>query len=409
MVVTAKRPGAASGEIMFVIGTLHVGGSEQHLARIAPALSSRGWKVSVFSLGGDGPLRLALEREGVAVLRSPVRRGQGGANLLTRVLGFSGAAAALLWAMLRRRPAVVHCFLPAAYMTGAPAAWIARIPIRIMSRRSLNDYQRNRLGSRSLERLLHRSMTALLGNSRAVVRQLSEEGVPPRRLGLIYNGIDACEFEASADSRAATRDALSLAPTTLALVIVANLIQYKGHADLIDALALARPDMLEDWRLIVVGRDDGIQDAIERQAEAAGLAGNIVFLGARRDVPALLAAADIGLLVSHQEGFSNAVIEAMAAGLPMIVTDVGGNAEAVQDKETGLVVPARDPARLAQAIVALANDPNRRSILGAAGRRRALEFFDFAECVDKYDRLYRALLDGKLPQQVDGVAVDGLR
>jgi glycosyltransferase involved in cell wall biosynthesis len=164
-----------------------------------------------------------------------------------------------------------------------------------------------------------------------------------------------------------------------------------------------------DWRLLTAGRDDGIRGALERQIEAAGLASRISFLGTRRDVPALFAAADIGLLVSHQEGFSNAIIEGMAAGLPMIVTGVGGNAEAVRDGETGLVVPARNPEQLAAAIVRLLNGPEIRGTFGEAGRRRVRDHFSFAGCIDSYDQLYRGLLRRHAPQQIEGVGLRDAR
>jgi glycosyltransferase involved in cell wall biosynthesis len=389
---------------MFVIGTLNVGGSERHLTSVAPALLARGWRVSVFSLSGDGPLRDELERRGVVVLQSPVRRGQQRAGVPMRIAQFLLAAATLLFAMIRRRPVIVHYFLPAAYITGAPLAWLWRIPIRVMSRRSLNSYQGERGIFRFIERRLHPTMNAVLGNSLAVVRQLSAEGVSGERLGLIYNGVLE-STDGKSISRVAERELLGLAATTLVLVIVANLIPYKGHADLIQALALANEHMPPDWCLLIVGRDDGIRRDLERQTEVVGLASRVLFLGSRRDVPALFAAADIGLLVSHEEGFSNAVIEGMAAGRPMIVTDVGGNAEAVRDGETGLVVPAHDAEQLARAIVRLSNDPHLRAEFGQAGRRRAQDHFSFSRCVDSYDRLYRGLLRGEFPDQIEGVAV----
>ena len=204
-------------------------------------------------------------------------------------------------------------------------------------------------------------MTAILGNSRSVVRELSEmEGVPARRLGLIYNGIDVARFT-DAGSRAATRAALGLGPQTLTLVIVGNLIPYKGHGDLLAALGQAAPRLPPDWRLLIVGRDEGIASSLQAQAAELGIGQKVCFLDTRNDVPEILNACDIGVLCSHQEGFSNAVLEGMASGLPMIVTDVGGNAEAVLDGECGIVVPPHDPARLADAIVRLANDPSLRA------------------------------------------------
>ena len=133
--------------------------------------------------------------------------------------------------------------------------------------------------------------------------------------------------------------------------MIANLIPYKGHKDLIEGLALVAQSLPSGWRILCAGRDEGLQLKLESLVEAQGIKANIQFLGERTDVPILLAAADFGVLSSWEEGFSNVILEAMAAGLPMIVTDVGGNPEAVLDGETGLVVPPAIRQRLAEAVL----------------------------------------------------------
>ena len=177
----------------------------------------------------------------MTVLVPPFKAPAARSSVVGRLAQSLRAGAHLFKVMRERRPAIVHFFLPAAYLVGAPAAISAGVPVRIMSRRSLNVYQRSYPLVSNLERRLHRRMTAILGNSRSVVRELSEmEGVPARRLGLIYNGIDVARFT-DAGSRAATRAALGLGPQTLTLVIVGNLIPYKGHGDLLAALGQAAP------------------------------------------------------------------------------------------------------------------------------------------------------------------------
>ena len=114
-----------------------------------------------------------------------------------------------------------------------------------------------------------------------------------------------------------------------------------------------------------------IGERLRAQATALSIQDHVRFLDVRDDVPALLAASDIGIIASHQEGFSNAVLEGMAAGLAMAVTAVGGNPEAVIDGECGLVMPAKDPPALARALARLAGDPALRRRLGAAAQRRA--------------------------------------
>jgi glycosyltransferase involved in cell wall biosynthesis len=144
-----------------------------------------------------------------------------------------------------------------------------------------------------------------------------------------------------------------------------------------------------------VGRDDGIGADLAARAEAAGLAAQVRFLGQRDDVPDLLAASDIAVSASHEEGSSNAVLEAMAAGLGVVATDAGGNAEAIRPGIDGLLVPPRDPAALGAALVALAGDAGLRARLGDAARARATRDFSLTACVDRYAALYRGLLARK--------------
>jgi glycosyltransferase involved in cell wall biosynthesis len=386
-------------EIMFVIGTLEIGGAEMQLATVARMLVRRGWRISIYSLRGGGPLQKDFEAAGATVI-VPEQNSARSRYLVARVARLGFAAVYLFWTLLRRRPAIVHFFLPEAYLVGAPLALLARIPIRVMSRRSLRVYQERYPLLQTVEYFLHRTMAAILVNSRRIIDELMEhEHVPEQRLKLIYNGIDFSRF-AGPDTRLATRGALGVSPAALVLVCVANLIPYKGHADLLSALGLIKGDMPADWCLFIVGRDDGIGRNLRDQAEAQGLAANIRFLGSRRDIPDILKAADIGLLCSHQEGFSNSVLEGMAAALPMIVTDVGGNPEAVKNGASGLVVPPRDPAGLAQAILRLTTDAPLRKELGDAARQRVLQEFTFERCIESYESVYRALIAGKTPADI---------
>ena len=145
---------------------------------------------------------------------------------------------------------------------------------------------------------------------------------------------------------------------------------------------------------MVAGRDHGLRSELEALAAARGISDHIQFLGEYADIPRLLAAADFGLLTSREEGFSNVILEGMSAGLPMIVTDVGGNPEAVRDGETSCVVPPCNPKAIGDAILRLANDPELRRRLGAAAQKRVEEEFSIERCVGAHAELYRELLDG---------------
>lgn len=389
-------------DILFVITDLQVGGSERQLALLAAELAQSGSGVTVYSFM-DGAVRAQLEQHSVEVILAPGSIDFVRSSRIKSALFVSRAAVHLFWIMLTRRPRIVHFFLPAAYLVGAPMAMLARVPVCVMSRRSLNTYQRSGL-VRAIERKTHRLMHAVIGNSRGVVDQLKEEGIAPDRIGLIYNGIADAAF-ASPGERGEMRARLGLPPDALVMCIVANLIPYKGHRDLIDAVAIAAPNLPTDWRLLMAGRDDGIGGELREQATRRGLQDHILFLGARSDIAAILPASDLGILCSHEEGFSNAILEGMAAGLPMVVTNVGGNAEAVIDGETGLVVPARDPQRLAAAIVRLASDAALRAQFGKAGRQRAGRYFGLQRFVQSHQKLYAALLAGRRPIDVPEVRV----
>lgn len=381
-------------KILYVIGSMEVGGAEQHLLRVAGALAARGWQPTVFALDPHGPLTPAFEAAGVPVqgvslpaswirwLRHP------------RVIAWTGLLASmflLVWTYWRFRPQVAHFFLPAAYIVGGTASLLAPSLLRVMSRRSLNHYQAQHRLFRRIELWLHTRMDLVCGNSAAVIRDLQSEGVAWDRLRLIYNGIEIGRFQARR-SRAEVRAELGIEDTAVVMVMVANLIPYKGHADLIQALATVRAGLPPDWVCICVGRDDGIGPSLMAQASAASIGNRFRFRGPRQDVPDLLSAADVGVLCSHEEGFSNAVIEGMVSGLPMVVTDVGGNAEAVLHGQTGLVVPARNPDLLGTALLQLCCDAEQRNRMGLAGRQRVLDHFSMEACVANYEALYRQQL-----------------
>ncbi len=376
--------------LLVVIGDLDLGGAERHLAQVLPRLPRDRYRVLVYTLSHKGALAPQLEAAGISVVEPPgsafLRRWLG--RRVRRTLLLAVSAARLFVLMLRERPAVVHLFLPEAYIVGALCALAARCPARVMSRRSLNVYQNAYPLARRVERWLHPRMQAILGNSAAVVGELRAEGAPPDRLGLLYNGVDVAPL---AVEPGVAREQLGIADDALVMLLVANLIAYKGHTDLLQALGRVRGDLPEGWVLLCAGRDDGPGGDLKAEAAALGIGGGVRWLGERSDVPTLLACADIGLLCSHQEGFSNTILEGMAARLPMIVTDVGGNPESVVDGVTGMVVPPRDPRALGDAILALARDPERRMAMGEAGRRRAVESFSLETCVARYERLYDAL------------------
>ncbi len=378
--------------ITIIIGSLDIGGAENQLVQVLPRLDNKKWQFEVLTIGHRGPLAGTLVAASIDIVAPPT------SNVLARLGSRWRWTKAVIvsfwvwWHLLRNRPAIVHFVLPEAYLIGGFCAWAAGCRRKIMSRRSLNRYLVRRPYLAALERWLHRRMDLIIANSAAVAHDLEREGVPGEKIRLIYNGVDTGRFRPDPSARAAVRSELAIADGAILLITVANLIPYKGHADLIEALGKVIKDLPAGWRLICVGRDDGVGARLTCRAGELGIADNIRLCGQRQDVARLLSAADIGILCSHEEGFPNAVLEGMAAGLPMIATDVGGTHEAMGECEVGRLVPPHDPDALAGAIVELANDPALRQKMGDAARSRALHGYGFERCAAGYDSAYNSLV-----------------
>ncbi len=386
----------ASPRVLVVTKCLGVGGAERHLAQVLPALQANGIKIVLFVLERGGPLEPVLDAANV-VIEGVIPSGSRWRDLVR-------AGMRLARCIRRQRPDILHFFLPEAYLVGGAVAILVGHRRIIMSRRSLSHYQRGRPLLAQLERLMHHRAIAVLGNSQAVVDELEAETREPGKVGLIHNGI-AIPATIGGSTRQRARNRLGLEPSAFVMVVVANLIAYKGHADLITALAWIAPQLPRPWRLLLVGRDEGIGASLRGQAAEGGIAEQIIWLGERDDVEAILPAADVALLVSHQEGFSNALLEAMAQGLAVIATAVGGNRDAIDDRKSGRLVPVKDPERLGEAVLELARDPDLRRRLGTAARERAVGRFSQKACVERYLRLYQGFAElGERPVQaiIDG-------
>ncbi len=373
-VVTENSP-----RVLVVAPRLDLGGAEIHLSRVLPHLRHAGVDVSVFTIQRGGQLEEELAAAGIPVLGITSRGPR-----LFRALRVMHA--------LRRnisniQPDVLHCFLPEPYLIGALASIGKRKLKKIMSRRSLATYQSKYPLLAVAERITHRRMTALLANSEAVAEELLKESGQKSKIAIIHSGVDLPEtvtIEARADCRAR----LGIAEHELVIVLVANLISYKGHSDLIKALAGIRLHLGASWRLLLIGRDQGIGPALRREAEALQIASHVVWLGEVPNPQDVLPAADIGVLPSHEEGFSNSLLEKMAFGLPVIATKVGGNTDAVVDEESGLLIEAQAPSELGKAILRLQRDPELRHRLGKAARTRVKEKFSIQMCARRYLNLY---------------------
>ncbi len=377
--------------VLYVVGNLDIGGAETHVTRIVTGFSPEVIKPTVFTILNKGVLAPVVEKQGIEVI-GPLSGCYWADLNKIRKLGRVISGAWTLYRYLRRyKPDIIHYYLPMPYLVGGLVSIVAGIKVRIMSRRSLNYYQNKYRISAKLERWLHKRMTRILGNSKAVLNDLKDEGVPDKRLEIIYNGVELLALAKNCCK--SIYDEFGLTDSILVMTIVANLIPYKGHKDLISALSIVHKELPTGWRLLCVGDDcRGVRSSLEVQVAECGLTQHITFLGSRNDVAEILHCSDIAILSSHEEGFSNAVLEGMAAGLPSIVTNVGGNSEAIRNNVDGLVVPKKSIEKMSAAIIQLANNAELRTLMGDSARKRIEDLFSMDQCIRNYQDLYQSVI-----------------
>lgn len=367
--------------VALAIGTLEIGGAETQLVGTARRLCALGVEVHVVLLTGGGPLLALLEQDRIPVhsLGYPGIRFRDARRRLRPWLVLVDGLRLLGAVRLLRahRVDVLHAYLFHSYALLVPLAWVAGVPVRIAARRGLNAGQPDNPLVRLGTWLSTRLATAVVANSTAVAEDAHvNECVPRPKLHVIPNAVDLPDRLAQPE-----RDAPVGA-------LVANLIHYKGHLDLVQALA-----GLDDPPRIRCYGEGPMRPQVEAAVAAAGLEEVLVLEGRVPRARDRYADAQFAVLCSHSEGMPNAVLEAMAAGLPVVATDVGGCAELVENDVTGLLVPPRDPAALGAALRRVAADAAFRAAAGREGRRRA-EAFSWDACAQAHLDLYSALLSG---------------
>jgi len=247
----------------------------------------------------------------------------------------------------------------------------------------------------AVDRRLLRRVAAVVAVSAATRAALRDAGVPADRVHMIENAVDVKAVAAEAAAgREAVRASWSLAPTDLALVALGRFSPEKGHATLVEAFhAVARA--VPRARLVLVG--DGVLEGELRRAAAALPADRVVFAGWRTDPARCLGAADVFVLPSLREGLPLAVLEALAAGVPVCASAVGGVPDALDDGACGTLVPPGDPSALADALVALLSSPDARARTAAAGRARVRDHFDAPRQAARLEALWTELHSAGVP------------
>ncbi len=364
--------------IAHITSQLGVGGLELQALELCRRLDKNRYKIFCCPLWPQYALQKDMEDAGVTVLRIHKRRSYD-IGVIPRLVRF----------LKSERIDIVHTWIFTSNCWGRASAMIAGTPVVIGSERNVDDWKR--FYHKWIDRTLARYSNVVLANSRAVRDFMTDrEGIPAEKIRIIYNGLDSKRFTECSIARHAARQQFGL-PTSATIVgTVANLSPWKDYPNLLCAARIVcdhNPNVV--FAIVGAGR---MELALREQSKSMNLDRNVFFLGSQRDIPGALKAFDMFVLPSKREGFANVILEAMASGLPVIATDVGGNSEAIVHGLTGFLVPAANSRALSEAVLDLVKDPGRCETMGLAGRERVVQSFSMEQMVQAYDRLYTELL-----------------
>ncbi len=302
--------------------------------------------------------------------------------------GFSATLHDLVKLIRARGVAVLHTHEFFMNTLGLMASWLTGVPLvaTVHGRNYYSDRARRRIAYRLVGRFAGRLVTVSEANKRFLTECV---GIPPRRVQVIPNGVPLDDRPSPA-TLSALRESLGLNQLSPVIGTVGSLYPVKGHRYLIDAA----PSVLRRFPqavFLIVGQG-GLREELEAHAARLGIAAHLRFLGHREDVHELLSIYDIFVLPSLSEGMPLALLEAMAAGLPAVASQVGGVTEVLVDRKTGLLVPPGDSRALADAIITLLGDPPLVKQLGEAARQEAATRFSLAGMARAYEGIYTELI-----------------
>lgn len=372
---------------MFVIPSLVRGGAEGQLCELIRRIDRDAFEPTLvlFDHVADGYPYDTLHC-GVRVLKVP----SGGNRHWLKKGARHIATVARLYRCLRElSPDIVHASLPAATILGGLTARLARVPVTISARRSLFFYRDHVLSLGLADRYTLRFADAVTANCAAIAKlTVEKDGYPKDRIYLIQNGVDCDRFRPGGDPR--LRQRFRWSSEHVVFGMIANFYSFKRHVDFLYAAAQIHRAFPQS-RFLLVGRAETSFEDVMRLREELDLEQVVEILPGTDTPESVYAALDVYVSTSATEGMPNVVLEAMACGLPVIATDVGGSAEVVTDGRTGYLVPPFAPSAVADAGCALAGDGVLRRRFGAQAALIARRRFTMEGMVEAHEKLYQAL------------------
>ena len=372
--------------VLHLIDSFHKGGSESQAVQLVRLLQGIGrYRMLMACLNNDGPLRTEIDRLDLGEIPEYKLTGFFNLRALRQLRRFSAH-------LKRWRVDILHTHDFYTNVFGMWGGAMAGVPVRIAARRESSGMRST--GRRTLERASYRAATRIVANCEEIRHQLTGEGISARRIEVIYNGIDAsrmCHTRPTNRSEMAASFGLPTDPGRLFISIVANLrLPVKDHATFLRA-AQKVSEVAPQATFVVAGEGE-LMTAMRLLAKELGILEQTFFLGRCSRIAELLSITEIGVLSSLYEGFPNAVLEYMAAGCPVVATDVGGIHEAVVDGETGYLVEARDFEAMAKQILHLLDAPQRAREMGILSQQIVRQRFSSEAQVKAVAALYERLL-----------------
>ncbi len=359
--------------LMFITFSLDVGGIETLILEICRRIDRQKYQPFVCSFYENGRLAAEFQKMDIPVLTVPKVKESIDWGLPFR----------LAKVFKERKIDIVHTHNPSVWLYGGIAAKIAGIPL-IHTAHTPSDYKVERWGK--IERMLSWFTDQVTSVSISVGEfMIQGEGVSRDKVQVIHNGVKSEDFDVTVD-KAQKRAELGLGMSDFAFINVARFFPNKDHSTLLKAFAIVAKK-LPEARLLLCG-EGMLKEDLLKETAALGLNDKVKFMGNRRDIAYIHKAIDVFVLSSTKEGLPIVLLEAMAAGVPIVTTDVDGNPEAVAHNETGLVVPSRNPEALAQAMLDMQADPARARSMGEKGKKRVKELFTFEKMVNAYYAIY---------------------
>jgi glycosyltransferase involved in cell wall biosynthesis len=358
------------------------GGAEKQLYLLASSLNPEQFRPIIVQLSPGNSSQIASGNlEGLELFHFPTGKlySLGGLRQINHLLSLTK----------NKKVDIIQTFFEKAEVMGWLAVRLSGIPVWITSRRDLG-FKRKRIYDK-IFRLTSGDCNKCIANCHAVKDQMiQQENLPSEKIEVIYNGIDFSGYQEALKDKS-LRVELGIVDGTPLVGLIANFnFEIKGHIYFLGS-AKKILEKVPDAKFVLVG-DGPLRPRYQEVTQELNLNNNVYFLGKRIDVPAIISNLDVSVLSSTNEGFSNVIMESMAAGKPVVVTNVGGSREMVTDGVTGYLVPPADSQSMANAIINLLRNPEKAIAMGSAGREVVKEKFTVETMVKKYEELYFSLL-----------------